>query len=224
MLVLSDAVRQVHTLKLGALGTNCYIIVVPGSSFVIDPVGEASIIIDYLLQNRIRPDFCVVTHAHFDHIGAAAELIEAGLARTLFIHPGDRVELTRCRTYAHIIAKKKITLPSKDKISWFDGNTEEFLGKLGFGFHHFPSHTPGSCILYTLDRKLLFSGDIIIHNFIPHLRTALGESKEGLRKAFDFIASFFPNRTIIFPGHGKLSLVETEMNCNPKIRSIRSRR
>ena len=66
-----------------------------------------------------------------------------------------------------------------------------------------------------------FTGDIIINNLLSKLRTARGEEQDGMRAAFDFIESFFSPRTLILPGHGKLTLLEVELAYNPTINRLR---
>ncbi|MDO8605354.1 MAG: MBL fold metallo-hydrolase [Phaeospirillum sp.] len=220
MLVYRSLGTSIHALKLGPLGTNCYMVATPAVSFILDPVDDAEGIAAYCRRNGLAPSFAMLTHAHFDHVAAAAGLIEAGLAETLWYHGADEAELGRCRTYSMLIAKRPITLPPPERTRHFDAGFEARLAEAGFAIRHLPSHTRGSCIVHSLDRRLVFTGDIILNNRVPGVRTAVGENRDGMRAAAAAIAAEFAPRSIIFPGHGKLSLLETEMAYNASIRRL----
>src|SRR5699024_11113582 len=59
------------------LGTNCYIVSKDNSALIFDPGGDAHIINRYLTENNLTPLAILLTHAHFDHIGAVDELRKA---------------------------------------------------------------------------------------------------------------------------------------------------
>src|SRR5690625_834239 len=65
---------EVKTFSLGPLGTNCYVLSTNNEALVIDPGGEANIINDYLKEQNLNLQAILLTHAHFDHIGAVDEL------------------------------------------------------------------------------------------------------------------------------------------------------
>lgn len=204
MLIFEDDKYQVHALALGPLRTNCFIVKNSDSSFLIDPVGEAEVIATYLTDNNINIDFCMATHGHFDHVGAAAHLIEHNFCKTLYIHADDAVELRRCNTYSLLLDKKPIKLPSENQIVWFDDDFNVRLQSVGFKLEHLPSHTAGSTIFFTQDRQFLFSGDILLRQ--PKARKnrcKVGESKAGIEQALNHISDTFHPETLVFPGHGK---------------------
>ena len=211
---------SIHALKLGPLGTNCYIVATPAACFILDPVDDAEGIAAYCRGNGLTPAFAMLTHAHFDHVAAAAGLVEAGMAETVWYHGADEAELGRCRTYSMLIAKRPSTLPLPERMRHFDAGFEARLAEAGFAIRHLPSHTRGSCIVHSLDRRLLFTGDIILNNRVPGVRTAVGENRAGMRAATTAIAAEFDPRTLILPGHGKLTLLETEMAYNASIRHL----
>lgn len=220
MLVFRADDLSIHALKLGPIGTNCYFVASPSLSFIVDPVDDADGLIAYARQHGLTPRFALLTHAHFDHAGAAAGLLEQGAIDDLWLHEADRAELARCRTYSMLIAKRPFISPPADKIRHFDPDFDARLAKAGWAVRHLPSHTPGSCVLYSLDRRLLFTGDILLNNLVPGVRTAVGEHRRGMRGAITAIAADFPPRTLVFPGHGKLSLLETELMYNAIVQRL----
>ena len=73
----------IKTLPVGQLETNCYVVTDEDSldCAVIDPGDESGTILDYLEDNKLHCRAVLLTHAHFDHVGAANALLEATGAR-----------------------------------------------------------------------------------------------------------------------------------------------
>src|SRR5699024_474523 len=61
---------KVASFSLGPLGTNCYIVQHGSNCLIFDPSGESQVIIDYIEKEKLTPQAILLTHAHFDHIGA----------------------------------------------------------------------------------------------------------------------------------------------------------
>src|SRR5690625_5154056 len=61
-------------MSLGELGTNCYLVSENNQALIIDPGAEANRISHYLKQKGLTPIAILLTHAHFDHIGAVDQL------------------------------------------------------------------------------------------------------------------------------------------------------
>src|SRR5690625_3398543 len=78
----------VETLSLGPLGTNCYIISKDYKALIIDPGGDAHIVEHYLTEHHLKPLAILLTHAHFDHIGAVHEL-RTSLHLDVYLHQNE---------------------------------------------------------------------------------------------------------------------------------------
>ena len=61
-------------LPVGMIGTNCYILGSGDTGVVIDPGDEAQKILDVLREQGITPKYILLTHGHYDHIGAVQAL------------------------------------------------------------------------------------------------------------------------------------------------------
>ena len=82
---------KLTTLSVGSIGTNCYIIYREdtGSAVVIDPSDDVTLVLARLQALNLKVRAIVLTHAHFDHGGAADQLrTETGAA--VWAHPADR--------------------------------------------------------------------------------------------------------------------------------------
>ena len=125
----------IKKIVVGMLQTNCYILVGERSSIIIDPGDEIDRILEEVGDCRI--DLILLTHNHFDHIGALSALIAATSA-PVAIHPLDSIDA----------ASKNLT--DREKIPFDD---KEIL------VMHTPGHTPGGCCF--LLGENLFSGDTL---------------------------------------------------------------
>ncbi len=79
-----------ETIAVGALAVNCYIVGSEATheAAVIDPGDDAEKINAVLHENRLKLKYIILTHAHFDHAGAAKELFEKTAARVM-VHEKD---------------------------------------------------------------------------------------------------------------------------------------
>jgi hydroxyacylglutathione hydrolase len=218
MLLVDTESLRIHGLTNNPFRTNCFIIETNEGAFVIDPAGDGALLTVYLQQREINIQFLIATHYHFDHVSAAHFLLEKGIGKTLFIHPNESQILKHAGTYSLLLEKKMFF--QAQKISLDYEYLEESINKMGFGVKHLPGHTPGHIILFTKDKKFLFSGDMIINNLLRTPRTFIAENKEELYNSTLQMLELFSDNTIIFPGHGKVSLMEVERLYNAKINQI----
>src|SRR5699024_6047061 len=97
---------NIKTMSLGPLGTNCYIIYDDHNALIVDPGGDADQVKAFIEQNKLIPQAILLTHAHFDHIGAVDEL------RSHFnIH-----------VYLHEQEKSWLSNPELNRSVFFTGN------------------------------------------------------------------------------------------------------
>ena len=68
----------IKTLPVGQLETNCYVVTNEKTleCAVIDPGDESNLIMDYLEDNRLKCRAILLTHGHFDHVGAVPAVAE----------------------------------------------------------------------------------------------------------------------------------------------------
>lgn len=128
------------------------------------------------------PDFCILTHGHFDHAGGVKE----GWKRVL-LHPA---EFSFGGPYLLIPANAK---KNPMKPLQFGSHALEFF--------HTPGHTAGSICILDRETSLLFSGDTAFAGG-GYGRTDLGGSEEEMEKSLALIGKI-PYKTLC-PGHGEL--------------------
>lgn len=61
---------KIYTMPVGTMGTNCYIAADGDVCAVIDPGFQAEKLISFLRGQKLRPEYILLTHGHYDHIGA----------------------------------------------------------------------------------------------------------------------------------------------------------
>jgi hydroxyacylglutathione hydrolase len=197
------------SLEVGDLGTNCYLFFAAGSRrcFVIDPGAEAEKILARIAEARLLPQAVVLTHAHPDHLGAAAALVNR-FGVPLWVHAADE-KLMRSPAGRGLAAMFGVKAPAADRL--LVDREVLALDGLELKVIHSPGHSPGSILLY--GDGLLFTGDTLFKNDVG--RTDLpGGDEEELKRSLARIREF-PAATVILPGHGEGSVLEIELKDNP---------
>ena len=194
---------NVYTLPLGAYETNCYVVHGQNSTrcIVIDPGYEAGQILSFLEKKGLDLEAILLTHGHFDHVGAVRDL----------------VALTDCDVYLH---REETTMPPQRTAGPLyythglsKGQTLTLAG-LTIGVLHTPGHTPGSVCFQIED--LLFTGDTLFAGSCG--RTDFpGGSWETILRSLAFLRDLnIPYQ--LYPGHGEQTTLEREKLTNPYLR------
>lgn len=188
--------------------TNCYIVQDEKSkeTIVIDPGAEPEKIIDMLNILEAKLKYIYLTHCHADHIGAVSKLHETKGGKIL-IHRYEADNLHNNNVnLANYVCNKEILLEADSRI---DDNDLIHIGKIEFRVIHTPGHTIGSTSLYCAEEKMLFSGDTLFRGTWG--RTDLPTSDfESIIKSITNKLLVLPEDTIVYPGHGKSTMIKEE--------------
>jgi len=171
----------------GAIVSNAYMLVCQqtNDSVLVDAPGSASRIMEQLKGTNVR--YILMTHNHFDHIGALAEL-RSRLKVPVAAHPLDAPGL-----------------PAPPDILLEDSGTVSF-GKIELKVLHTPGHTPG-CVCLLTD-KYLISGDTLFPGGPGATR-----SPDNLKQIINSITEklfILPDDTQVYPGHGDSTVLKKE--------------
>ena len=202
---------RVLAMEVGPLAENTYIVghVASGTAVVIDPGDEADEILGQLAGRGWVLDKILLTHGHFDHVGAVAALKERTGA-SVHIHPDD-VEQMRTAGRQGAMFGLHVPAPPPPDVLVREGDTVS-LGDVAFRVLHTPGHTPGHVTYLCGD--LAFVGDLIFEGSIGRTDLPGGSLDELLRAVREKIFTL-PGETILFPGHGPATTVGDEMRGNP---------
>ena len=193
---------KIHTLTLGMYQTNTYIIHEENSKSccVIDPGYQANTILEKLDELGLSLDAVLLTHGHFDHVGAVKDLAAD----------------TDCRVF---LCAEDTQLPpmfTAGNLFYTDTYTEGSILKIaGLYIHvkHTPGHTPGSVCLLVDD--VIFSGDTLFAGGCG--RTDIGGDWVAIQnslKRLGEIEGYFK----VLPGHGESTTLAYEKRYNPYMR------
>ena len=192
-----------HTLPLGAYQTNCYILHQEDSSscVVIDPGYTPEVILDFLAGKGLTLEAILLTHGHFDHVGAVRDLAAETGCR-VWLNPDD------------LSMPPKLTAgPLYYTDTYSEGDTISPAG-ISFQVLSTPGHTPGSVCLIAED--FLFSGDTLFAGSCG--RTDLpGGSTHAIRESLRRLAAL-PQDYSVHPGHGESTTLAWEKQYNPYMR------
>jgi len=209
---------EVIGLTVGTLDTLCYIAAdESGDAAVIDPGAGGPDIWDTLKSRAWKTRYILLTHGHYDHIGAAAELRQA-CGAVLCIHRQDAVMLEDGTLNLSCLLGIPYSPVNPDRLLG-DGDELEFgCGRIRV--FHTPGHTPGSCSF--LMGNFLFAGDTLFRESIG--RTDFpGSSYPALLKSIGTLFSNLTDEIRVMPGHGPETTIGHERRNNPFLDGIRTR-
>lgn len=202
---------RVLVLEVGPLAENTYIVGHPesGKAAVIDPGDEAGEILKQVTGHGWILDRILLTHGHFDHVGAVSFLKERTGA-PVHIHPDDADAMRAAGRQGSMFGLRVPDPPPPD-VFVREGDTVP-LGGGSFRVLHTPGHTPGHVVY--LSGGFAFVGDLIFAGSIG--RTDLpGGSFEDLLRSVRTKIFTLPGETVLFPGHGPATTVAREKRGNP---------
>lgn len=178
---------------------NAYVLLHPGLhvAVVIDPGGGAEEIVALLKQKQAEAAYILLTHAHHDHMAAAAQLSDL-LQLPCLVHPKDLPLLKQAPNYALVFDKTKISTPRE--IVMLDPEAGLPFAEGTIQIHHLPGHTNGS-VAFSVS-NFVFIGDLVM--LAGKGRTDLpGGNAQLLDHSLRLLPQLFSGETVFYPGHGK---------------------
>ena len=188
--------------------TNCYILAddISKECMIVDPAGESEKIINMINILNVKLKYIYLTHCHGDHIGGVNEVKNA-LGGKILIHRIESENLNNSDiNLSWYIGMKPIELEADSRV---DDNDLIHIGKIELKVLHTPGHTNGSSCLYCEKEKFIFSGDTIFRGTWGRTDLPTGSLVDIINSITTKIINL-PGETIIYPGHGKNTLVKEE--------------
>ena len=194
---------ETKTLQVGSFEVNCTIIPRGDSAWIVDPGFEGDRIASVLDSLGLKPAAILLTHGHFDHIGAIPELQKKYPDLPVWMHPADMPALTHPLNRMDPFYPA-IPMPRDIR----DCRTLE-----GVTVIETPGHTPGGVCYHFPEDGLLLAGDTLFAGSVG--RTDFpGGSLPVLRQSLEKLAAL-PDATRVIPGHGPFTTIGDEKRGNP---------
>jgi glyoxylase-like metal-dependent hydrolase (beta-lactamase superfamily II) len=202
---------RLAVLPVGPLQVNACLVVhaATGEAAAVDPGDEGDRILLELSRLGGTLRHILLTHGHFDHVGAVSFLKERTGAR-IFLHPADRRLLEAAPRVAASYGLHADAPPPPDA-DLSDGDLLP-LGDGEIRVLHTPGHTPGG-VTFLLGEEA-FTGDLLFAGAVG--RTDFpGGSTEALLASIREKILPLPDETVVHPGHGPSTTVGRERRTNP---------
>lgn len=206
---------QVITPQKG-LKTNAYVICDEKSkeAMVIDPGGEPERISETLDILGADLKYIFLTHCHADHIGGIAELKKLKGGKILVSRPDSEGLYNKEINLAEYI---NMEVPELEADSRVDDEDLIHIGEIEFKVIATPGHTKGGLCLYAEKEGLVFTGDTMFSGTWGRTDLPTGSFVELITSITDRLMPL-PDDTIVYPGHGKITMIQDERNIYIELR------
>ena len=172
---------------------------------------ERRAIVDYILNDNLKPVHLLVTHGHLDHnFGNNTVFDEFGLKPEAGY--GDRELIENLKGQAKDTFGVEVDYDFPPVGHYFDDEEVISFGNHQFSIIPTPGHTPGGVTFYCKEEKVAFTGDTLFKGSIG--RTDLGGSMFMIINSLRELAQL-PDDTTILPGHGDSTTIGDELAHNP---------
>jgi glyoxylase-like metal-dependent hydrolase (beta-lactamase superfamily II) len=204
---------DVRMLTVGQVAENCFILRRDGADrgLIVDPGEEADRILHVVDELGLGIDAILVTHTHFDHIGAVAPVARATGAPVYC--PELEVPVLR-----DIMAF--VPWPGFGPYESYEADETvaggETLDLAGFEIEVLftPGHSPGHVTYAIRDEAALFSGDVLFQGSVGRVDLPGGDWPTLLTSIRGLVDGF-PEETTVYPGHMGITTLGAERATNP---------
>lgn len=206
---------------VGPVQENCFIVRPQDGerAVIVDPGEEAPRLLDALDETGATLDAILLTHTHFDHVGAVAPIARATGAPVYC--PDIEVAILQ-DIMAYVPWPGFGPFESWDPEQTIQGGETLTLAGLTFDVIYTPGHSPGHVTYAVRDENALLSGDVLFEGSIG--RTDLpGGDGPTLMQSIAFLLDNFDDDTTVYPGHMGITTLGAERATNPFLARIAPR-
>lgn len=205
---------KITNYPLGPIQTNCYVIEDElRNCLIIDPGEEGAKLISQIEKANLKPLAILLTHGHFDHIGAV-DTVRDHFKIPVYIHEKEQHTLTDPEQNG---STRYPGLPlvqnrAADHLITTEGEME--IGPFKFEIRYTPGHSPGSVSFIFPEDSLAVVGDTLFQGSVGRTDLPGGDTETLLTSIHNKLLTL-DAEFVIYPGHGPATNPAYEMDHNP---------
>ena len=184
---------EINRVVVGSLEENCYILSIDNKCLIVDPGDDIDLILEGI--NNLDVLGVLITHAHFDHIGALNDLLKKYDVPIYYRNINNEIN-----------KEKLIDIEEKQYV------IEDFK----FKFIYTSGHRNDLVTFYFYEDKMMFTGDFLFYLSVGRTDMQYGDYKEMI-KSIDLIKTY-DNDIVIYPGHSSKTTLGFEKKYNEYLR------
>ena len=218
---------DVSMFTVGAVQENCFLVVgtaptdgAPRRAVIVDPGDEAPRLLAAIEDAGVTLDAILLTHTHFDHVGAVAPIARA---------TGAPVYCPQLEVPVLQDVMAFVPWPGFGPFESWDpehtvagGETLELAG-LQFDVIFTPGHSPGHVTYSVRGEAALFSGDVLFRDSVGRIDFPGGDGPT-LMRSIATLLDRFEDETVVYPGHMGVTTLGRERASNPFLAQLANRR
>ena len=202
---------NIKTLTVGPIEANCYLIYNEDEVLIVDPGAEANRIIAAVEDLNVRPVAILLTHTHYDHIGAVDE-IRKEYDIPVYVSGEEAAWLQDPTMNLSGMQGQNLIVEEAENI--FQPDNEVAISDFKFTVVATPGHSPGGVSFIFAEDEFVITGDALFAGSVG--RTDLpGSEAEKLVPNVREKLFILPDHYTIYPGHSGTSTIGQEMKTNP---------
>jgi len=193
---------------------NCSVVWCPTTlrGAVVDPGGDLERILEVVEQEGVRLEKILLTHAHIDHAGAAAELARRRSLPIEGPHQDDLYWIEGMAEQGRMFGLSGAESFVPDR--WLDQGDTVAVGDEILEVRHCPGHTPGHVVFFHRSQRFALVGDVLFQGSIGRTDFPGGDYDTLIRSIRDNLFALGDDVRFV-PGHGPMSTFGEEKRSNP---------